>query len=427
VQDAGGLAEQSGRSSPGPDLASWKEIASYLGVSIRTAQMWERERGLPVRRLPGSHGRVIAATADLEAWRYSRLPGTAAPRNGTRRGIHFPAGRRAWAWLGVTAAVITLAVAAAVLRYPRNLPAGYRFDRNTLAVLDARGRELWRKTFPGLAAALDSRRIWIGDIEGDGQSEVLFAPVWERPGSGPGILCYSHDGREKWRFSPGRPVRSRIEQFGPNFDVQAFAVAALGPRGALRIVASSAHRLHHPAQVALLDPGGRLLREYWHSGHLTEVLITDLGRHGRNRILLGGVDRARRAATLVVLDPETMGGASVEEDADFQLQGFAPGRELARLVFPRSDINRLMEPYSRCDMLWREGNEIAVSVQQRLAQEGAAVHYDLNLDLSLSRMEVSSGFEQAHAQLFAGRMLDHALTSAEVDELRQITYLKRLE
>jgi hypothetical protein len=32
-------------------LDSWKEIAAYLGRSIRTVQRWEREEGLPVHRL----------------------------------------------------------------------------------------------------------------------------------------------------------------------------------------------------------------------------------------------------------------------------------------------------------------------------------------------------------------------------------------
>jgi len=30
------------------DLTSWKEIAATLGVNVRTAQKWERERQLPV-------------------------------------------------------------------------------------------------------------------------------------------------------------------------------------------------------------------------------------------------------------------------------------------------------------------------------------------------------------------------------------------
>ena len=52
-------------------LSSWKEIASFLGVGVRTAQMWEQQRGLPVRRLPGPRGRVLATVGELESWRSS--------------------------------------------------------------------------------------------------------------------------------------------------------------------------------------------------------------------------------------------------------------------------------------------------------------------------------------------------------------------
>jgi len=50
-------------------LASWKQIAQHLGVNVRTAQKWERERALPVRRGPGPRSRVSADTEALDAWR----------------------------------------------------------------------------------------------------------------------------------------------------------------------------------------------------------------------------------------------------------------------------------------------------------------------------------------------------------------------
>ena len=54
-----------------PELNSWKEIATYLDVSVRTAQMWEAQRGLPVRRMPGPRGRVSSTTEELEQWKLS--------------------------------------------------------------------------------------------------------------------------------------------------------------------------------------------------------------------------------------------------------------------------------------------------------------------------------------------------------------------
>jgi hypothetical protein len=50
------------------ELITWKEIANHLGVNVRTAQRWERERGLPVRRLPGRSGRLVVARAALDVW-----------------------------------------------------------------------------------------------------------------------------------------------------------------------------------------------------------------------------------------------------------------------------------------------------------------------------------------------------------------------
>jgi tetratricopeptide (TPR) repeat protein len=50
-------------------LDSWKEIGAFFGRDERTVKRWERERGLPVHRLPGSgRGRVYAYPAELTEW-----------------------------------------------------------------------------------------------------------------------------------------------------------------------------------------------------------------------------------------------------------------------------------------------------------------------------------------------------------------------
>ena len=55
-------------------LNSWKEISEYLGRGVRTAQRWERDLALPVRR-PRGKGRsaVVALRQDLDLW-LSRAP-----------------------------------------------------------------------------------------------------------------------------------------------------------------------------------------------------------------------------------------------------------------------------------------------------------------------------------------------------------------
>lgn len=65
-----------------PDLQTWSEIAKYLGVGKSTAQNWERDLGLPIRRLGNSRGQVRASPDDLDHWKAENFKneGTAISR-----------------------------------------------------------------------------------------------------------------------------------------------------------------------------------------------------------------------------------------------------------------------------------------------------------------------------------------------------------
>jgi TolB-like protein/Flp pilus assembly protein TadD len=65
--------------SPEPPLGgrldSWKEIAAYLKREVRTAQRWEKNEGLPVRR--HQHDKlstVFAYKSEIDAWWHERQP-----------------------------------------------------------------------------------------------------------------------------------------------------------------------------------------------------------------------------------------------------------------------------------------------------------------------------------------------------------------
>ena len=50
-------------------LCSWKEIASYLGLGVRTVQRYERELGMPVRRSESnSRSEVRASRSEIDTW-----------------------------------------------------------------------------------------------------------------------------------------------------------------------------------------------------------------------------------------------------------------------------------------------------------------------------------------------------------------------
>lgn len=58
--------------APNRRLDSWKEIAGFFDRDERTVKRWEKERQLPVHRLPGgSRARVFAFTDELTRWMHS--------------------------------------------------------------------------------------------------------------------------------------------------------------------------------------------------------------------------------------------------------------------------------------------------------------------------------------------------------------------
>lgn len=61
-------------------LTSWKEIAQYVGKAVRTAQRWELDFGLPVRRPPGNNQHaVVAIPEEIDVWLRSRMTGSGGP------------------------------------------------------------------------------------------------------------------------------------------------------------------------------------------------------------------------------------------------------------------------------------------------------------------------------------------------------------
>ena len=106
------VAEAGAGVRPEGDLNTWKEIAAYLGVSPRTAQLWEKSLGLPGKRYPGVRGRVVASAAELKEWKQRVLETGGTPeveRTAELEGRD----RRVWRWSLSLAAVGLAAVLAA--------------------------------------------------------------------------------------------------------------------------------------------------------------------------------------------------------------------------------------------------------------------------------------------------------------------------
>lgn len=96
-------------------LDSWKEVAAFFGRDERTVKRWEKERGLPIHRVPGvRRGSIFAYVAELTAWLGSaqwkepaELPSkNAAPvRTSTEPILEAPAVQGTWRTAGILSGV----------------------------------------------------------------------------------------------------------------------------------------------------------------------------------------------------------------------------------------------------------------------------------------------------------------------------------
>jgi Tol biopolymer transport system component len=63
------MIQMTERPSTGERFDSWKDVSAYLGRDVSTVIRWEKEKGLPIRRIRGGQRhRVFAYKEELDAW-----------------------------------------------------------------------------------------------------------------------------------------------------------------------------------------------------------------------------------------------------------------------------------------------------------------------------------------------------------------------
>lgn len=254
----------------GPEqLTSWKEIADYLNVSLRTAQNWEREKGLPVQRMAGEKGRVIAHPAELERWRRATFRTHSWSSNPTYL-------RRIALFSVVFAiAVITYEVAAYVGQHRSLQPASYRLGHRSLTVLDSKGVDRWRKAFAEPLESADysdaalavHRKIAFTDIDADGGGETLFVYSPLNSLRTPGALyCLSNKGEERWNFAPVRYSAGNGSGYARTHVINDMLVAPSHGNSEALILLLDCQLPGHSSKLFVLSPRGEILATYAHSG-----------------------------------------------------------------------------------------------------------------------------------------------------------------
>jgi hypothetical protein len=410
----------------GNGLTSWKEIAGYLGVRVRTAQKWEAEHGLPVRRQTGRKSRVYAVKSELDEWRMGHLSKL-----------------RWWqrlSWVLWYASAATVAAVAALSwvgftawdRWASRDPARFQIDYSSLRIMDIKGRELWSHRFgePLQKEAYNGqpgqRRLWIGDLDGDGRSEVIFAEYPYNDSSPGHLYCFASDGRVRWSYAPP-PVRDRERGYEPVYVTSGFEILDREAGAGRRIAALWRHRLYHPTEFVLLEADGRVSGRYWHSGHLDYMDFTDLDGDSREEALLAGVNNGFGKATLVVLKPSELSAASTQDPGDpHQIDGLPVGREMAVVRFARTCVSRHFDLYNIARDVAMDGKaNLHLAVYEHLGQDNERILYTLGRDLRIVSLEPTDAFLGAHRSLESEQVLKHSFRRSELDELAAQAEVRR--
>ena len=310
-------------------------------------------------------------------------------------------------------------------------PQSGRLDGSTLTILNAEGKELWSKSFPegfspdwyyeqGIAT-----RIWFGDLDNDGHTSVLFLylPAVSPMSHSTTLICYSDRGNEKWRWTPGRDL-PELHGTPATYRSVALSVLKATKKKPPRIVVSSIHDPWWPNQIAILDSNGKTISEYWHSGHLEHLTLADLDGDGREEIVATGISNGYHQATLLVLDPDQLFGASTEAARpELQIHGMGVAQERLRLLFPRSDLNKALSVYNAGLEATVEHGSIRFSVAECLHPTGCFIWYEFDNNFHLVTAYADEQFRSAHAQFYVKGKDAHPFSPEEQAEFQKVRCL----
>jgi len=441
-------------------LSSWKEIASYLGVSVRRAQQWETELGLPVERFSTEQrARISARRSEIDRWLRERTgPGSAGQPGGDvglvqeqpstpTAAAAAPARARlvtrGLRWMVALVAALSLAAAASLtwplIRPASRAPASARIVDGELHALDASGRLVWRVTFPeGRArppyfeAPLERAGLaWrtstplVQDIDGDGETEVLFVlntNSADGASTGYQLICFGPDGTERWRYTPGRKTRWQDRQFDASYSIW-WVLAPLSIDGQPRLLVSASNTFF-PCQLSLLDAtDGRLVGEYWHFGALLSGVVLDADGDGRPEVVVAGVNNpgpGNGSPAIVELKlplppprPEVANVFDAPRPPEAAYVLFPPIDAFAQYPQPAAALWLRLDEWGRL--------QLGVSLGPHHQTKGTAL-YLLDPRLSVTDVRADDLLKSYHEDLRRSGQVDHALDEDEIQLWRTLRH-----
>jgi hypothetical protein len=397
----------------GQTLNGWKDIAAYLGKSVRSAQRWEMTLGLPVRRIKTPDGQIVYAHPhEIDDWRRQR------DANG-EDWDHEPAGPapqviaaapalewRAGHWTLAPAAVVLVLVGFAVgwlMRRPDVQAVEIRYVGRAIEALASNGAVLWTYTFDADVSAPRRGPLFL-DIDGDDAAEILV-PVRRTPIGGAKtsdeLICFTRQGDILWRVAPDTTMTFGPRSYSAPWDLRDFVVGTTPAQRSVWV--AYAHHTWFPGFVLQVDPDGSARLHYSQAGALYSVAhwTTPAG----NFLAIGGTSEEHAYATLALV-PEFSGPTSFPAGRPALRCAGCPDASPSRvlLIAPAELTAASNEVFPYVAQLRVVGPTLKMIVADG---PGRSV-VDLGPDFSITSMQFGQHYWAAHRRLEAAGRLDHS-------------------
>jgi len=400
-------------------LTSWKEIASHLGRDVRTVLRWEKDRGLPVYRVPGATGRIVFAyTDELDAWAKGGSP--AAPEPPVEEAASPPGAlpaappiaRRRWDVPIVAAAAVLAAMGLAVWRVSvsrsEGAPLTLRLTDTAIVANTPDGVERWRYPFPpGETSVPTLGQEHTGEMV-DGIDLLTATGYLTRSSDavvrGGELLRFSPSGTLKKKFTFEDRPRFEAGPYGPPWAITDYRVESTG--GSHRVAVAAHHYEWWPSVVTVLDDAWNRRGTFVNAGWIERLhWVTP------DRLVIAGFSNALDGGMIALLDAKALDGQSpAPHGSQFACTSCGPGGPLRYIVMPRSEVNRVSaSPFNRVVLIPKRDALVARTIEAPMVAEAAAADalYEFTPALDLVRASYSDRYWEIHREMEAAGKITH--------------------
>ena len=427
-----------------PDrLNGWKEIAAHLDKGVRTAQRWEKEYGLPIRRLGRDGGEIVfASKAELDEWQRANERRTQGAAEAATALSETPdsaltaasrALRRGW-WIAAGIALAVFATWAAIARLSPPRPARWVVEDGALKVLDRSGRPLWSRPFefrlddPAYSQETHPEtRVAVRDLDGDGSPEVVFGAWWPSKDPATAFHILNADGSVRRTIRPANRVHFGNTKFsGPWLPHSVFVVDRPGSNPAIFL--SFIHAENFPSLLLEVDASGQTLAEYWSDGYVESVSLVTWKGQPALFVTAANNDQSAVGGSLAIFAGGHATGSAPAGDAEHRCEDCPRGAPTEFFAFPRRCMNEREDgtaPPTEARVTVDGDVVVQVSDGHRQLNGGfpSIVIYTLTPSFLVSRIEVVGGALATHEEMEAKGQFQHQHTFSE--DLPKLVPVKR--